>query len=268
MSGFPIDQPGLADTDTRSVIVLLSGIAGISTNHLILKRTLLDGLCRLILADKWMSIHHASGDSELASPQPAFLHRGFSEAEFRDITASAAHSTARPLNSCFRNKRLKTKGQFTVRLEDYERYDAWLTSPSGTLATAAGTGTFILSISPMDGAGTSCNISLYRTPGSAPFTDKELRTAHLVFSGVAWLHQRGWTEITDYSDATSLPPRLQPLLALLLQGSSRKLISEIIGIKVNTVNSYTKEIYRHFGVHSQPELMRIHFQIKAEGPGG
>lgn len=256
------------EADTHSVIVLLSGIAGISTDHLILKRTLLDRLCRLILADKWISIHQTAVDGSLPSSRPVVLHRGFSEAEFKDMTASAAHPTAKQLNLCFRDKRLKTSGQLTVRLEDYDRHVAWLTSPSGTLATAAGTGTFILSIGTKDAVGTSCNISLYRTPGSDPFTDNQLRMAHLVFSGVAWLHRNGWSGSEDSSAALPLPLRLQPLFALLLNGSSRKQIAESIGIKLNTVNSYTKEIYRHFGVHSQPELMRIHLQIKVEGPGG
>ncbi len=42
---------------------------------------------------------------------------------------------------------------------------------------------------------------------------------------------------------------------LLLQGYTRARIAEHLGLSPATVNGYVKEVFRHLGVHSQPELI-------------
>ena len=46
------------------------------------------------------------------------------------------------------------------------------------------------------------------------------------------------------------------VLNLLLDGLGRKKIAQHLEITENTVAGYVKDIYNHFGVRSQPELMQ------------
>jgi DNA-binding CsgD family transcriptional regulator len=55
----------------------------------------------------------------------------------------------------------------------------------------------------------------------------------------------------------ALPPRVRQVLRCLLEGDSDKQIASRLGISSNTVNQYTKVIYRHFAVRSRHELMAI-----------
>ncbi len=63
------------------------------------------------------------------------------------------------------------------------------------------------------------------------------------------------TELEIPAPRPSLPPRLLSTWALLVEGCSRKDIADALGLSVNTVSSYVKEIYRAERVSSQPELM-------------
>lgn len=52
-----------------------------------------------------------------------------------------------------------------------------------------------------------------------------------------------------------LPPRLQEVLTLLLEGQSMKQMARRLKIAQNTVHIYTTEIYRRFDVHGHVELL-------------
>ena len=54
---------------------------------------------------------------------------------------------------------------------------------------------------------------------------------------------------------SELPPRARQVLFCLLEGDGDKQIAARLGIKRLTVNSYTKQIFRHFHVQSRPELL-------------
>ena len=57
------------------------------------------------------------------------------------------------------------------------------------------------------------------------------------------------------STVPKLYARQRIILNLLLEGLDRKSIALHLGISVNTVSGYCKEIYRHFRVNSQAALM-------------
>ena len=65
----------------------------------------------------------------------------------------------------------------------------------------------------------------------------------------------------DLAGTHHLPPRQRQVLELLLEGLADKEIAERLGISRHTVNQYTKQIYRRFGVTSRAVLM-------ARLPGG
>lgn len=249
-------QPTLLESDVRSIVSLISGIAGKSTEHPVLIGFLLHGLCLLIDAEKWLWIRRAPGESKRRPFDSAFLHGGFSESELEDISASFIHPTSDIFDEFFRSQQIQAGRHLTLRLEDYSEHEIWRNTPSGVLASSARTGSFIRSLSPLDEAGTRCVISLFRAPGAPPFTDREVRIAHFALSEIAWLHEPCWPENHHLKDTEALSQRLFPIFKLLVAGSSRLQISDELQLTVNTVNSYTKEIYRHYGVHSQTELMR------------
>ena len=70
-------------------------------------------------------------------------------------------------------------------------------------------------------------------------------------SGTETLHSRA-------PAGRELPPRLQQVLNLLLEGKSMKEIATRLKIARNTVHVYATEVYRRFGVHGHVEPL-AHF---------
>jgi DNA-binding CsgD family transcriptional regulator len=56
-------------------------------------------------------------------------------------------------------------------------------------------------------------------------------------------------------EGVSLPPRMQQVLDLLLEGLSEKAIAAQMGIKLSTVHTYVVALYTKLGVHSRAELL-------------
>lgn len=72
----------------------------------------------------------------------------------------------------------------------------------------------------------------------------------------------GWTMLVEEKPwglqrlaGSPLPPRLQRVLEQLLTGRSEKEIAAALALSPHTVHEYAKQIYRHFGASSRPELM-------------
>lgn len=61
-----------------------------------------------------------------------------------------------------------------------------------------------------------------------------------------------------------LQPRHRTILKLLCKGSSRKAIAADLGVSENTVHGYVKDIFRHFHVNSQSQLI-AHFTKGDDG---
>ena len=98
-------------------------------------------------------------------------------------------------------------------------------------------------------------IALYRPASQPMFDERERMIAHILLSEVPWLHAAGWPE--DFGSKTPMLSRQRRLvLNLLLEGGSRKMIVDQVGLSIHTVSDYVKDIYRTFGVQSHAELMR------------
>jgi DNA-binding CsgD family transcriptional regulator len=89
-----------------------------------------------------------------------------------------------------------------------------------------------------------------------PFTEREARLARWIASEFPWQPEGAAMPKSGFTRRERL------VIDLLLQSHSRKEIAKRLGITVNTVQGYIKEIYRRFGVHSHAELLRHYFQAR------
>jgi DNA-binding CsgD family transcriptional regulator len=89
-----------------------------------------------------------------------------------------------------------------------------------------------------------------------PFSEREARMARWIAGEFPWQPEGVPVVKSGFTRRERL------VIDLLLQSHSRKEIAKRLGITVNTVQGYIKEIYRRFGVHSHAELLRHYFQTR------
>lgn len=93
--------------------------------------------------------------------------------------------------------------------------------------------------------------------GDVPFDRSERRMVDLIFRHSPWLDGSEPLQGTHDPSAAIKPVRTIQVLAGLLEGQSRKAIADKLGISVNTVAGYAKEIYRLHRVRSQAMLIGV-----------
>ncbi len=259
----------LAETDVRAIVRLLGEVAALPGDHTRKKRHLMDGLCNLIHADAWVWSLACQYEAGKPPMYAGFMHGGFTEDQFPKYLAAVEHPASMAMTIPFideiRNYQshlTRTIGQISGGLWEYFDEKNPARFESAHLWREAGIGTLLLSSRPLDERCAS-GIGIYRRTGSNPFTPRESRIAHIILSEVPWLHEQGWPEDRGVT-VPKLSPRQRLVLNLLLESRSRKDIASHLGISENTLAGYVKEIFRHFRVHSQAELMRRFMQ----GDGG
>ena len=157
----------------------------------------------------------------------------FTEPFLLELQRRQAHTT-----------RMRSQSDPENRFAQSEAYPLWC---------EAGVVPGIMSSRPV-GVNSFSTIGIYRAPDQPPFSDRDLRLAHIILSEVPWLHEQGWPEDRGVT-VPRLSLRLRQTLNLILQGQSRKQVADGLGISTHTVGGYVKELYRHFRVQSQAELM-------------
>ena len=113
-----------------------------------------------------------------------------------------------------------------------------------------------------DATGTVSGLGLIRRAGRPRFTARDAQVVHVIASEVPWLHDAA-TPQTKGEGVQNLPPRLRPVMAMLIDGKTRKQIAHGLGLSVHTVADYIKDIYKHFGVSGRVGLM--HHFMSGEG---
>jgi len=68
----------------------------------------------------------------------------------------------------------------------------------------------------------------------------------------------------ERSSEVVLSPRLRNVADLQMEGYSRKGVAEKLGISLNTVNGYVKQIYSFFGVGSRVEFLIAYSNFSKE----
>ena len=100
------------------------------------------------------------------------------------------------------------------------------------------------------------SLFLVRRCGAAPFQAGDQQLIDLAMGNIPWL--RATLDNTMPAEACSeLTSRQRIVLAMRLDGLSRKEIAEQLDIAVDTVGDHIKKIHEHFGVGSVGELAAL-----------
>lgn len=89
--------------------------------------------------------------------------------------------------------------------------------------------------------------------GSTRYTDRETQLAEVLNNYLPRLHPLMCAKLADEQD--KLPARYERVVERLKHGDTIKQTAYALGLSPHTVQSYVKEIYRHYGVSSRSQLL-------------
>ncbi|MFT3991565.1 MAG: helix-turn-helix domain-containing protein [Luteolibacter sp.] len=231
---------------------LLGNIISASGDDRTKRRKLMAGLCEILNAQSWI---WCMCELDPDKP-PSFIgleHGGWDEERFTRFIEAMNHPDMEYITRAASQEQ-QEKGIHLTRTRRQMDPDLLLEkSPALAFWERANVGSIITSQRPMQGGGIS-GIGLYRHLHLPQFTERDTRIAHIVLSEIPWLHFNAFPDQAT-RDITRLYPRHRTVLNLLCEGWPRKKIATYLKISENTVHGYTKEVFRHFSVHSQSELI-------------
>lgn len=249
----PAPEASLAESDVRAMVRLVGEVVSSRQDHAEMKRRLLGGLCTLVNADAWV---WCLGCEMEAGKMPVYLsmaHGGFDEERYAGMLRAAAHPDLAWISETMIRDMREKNTQVTRLREQLAARDELAVAGIATHMKEADIGPFLIVMRPIDDRSVS-TLGIYRRATEPAFTERECRIAHIVLSEVPWLHEQGWPEDRG-ATVPNLSPRRQLVLNLLLEGRSRKEIATTLSLSENTVATYQKDIYGHFGVNSHATLM-------------
>ena len=219
------------------------------------RRTLLDGLSKLVEADGWIWTC-AAMDPDRNCPMPInYLFGGINERQATTILDSFSDTTTTdPCNGPL--AALVAQGEHFVRtrqqlVSDEEWYESTYTR---TYFLRHGIEHPMYAITPLE-QGYSA-VCLLRVKGRPPFSERQIRIVQIVTSEVRWLSGSNLPSL--YAEAVlKLTPRLRSVLALLIEGHSCCQVAGHYHLSPHTVKGYIRDIYRHFEVSSQIALIQL-----------
>lgn len=253
---------GLSREDALAIVELLGEVCVLQGDHTAKKRLLLEGICRLTRGDAWVWGLFVQLEAGGFPSYILHLHGGFTEEHLAAYLRAMEHPGNARFTAPFARLVEEKRGHVTRFRQQHGMEEAYQGSDVQAAWQRAGIEPGILSCRPLD-ARTLSTVAIYRRPGAEAFTERESRIAHILLSEVPWLHSQGW-DLPEVAAIPDLSPRRCTIMNFLVQGATREQIAEKLRLSPHTVADYVKEIYRHFGVHSQPELI-AHFQ---NGDGG
>lgn len=235
------------------MVRLVAEVAGLRTDHASAKRFLMDGLAEMIGADCWAWML-AYLHPEKPPVHVSIQHGGFSEEHFACYLEAIEHPDMEMLIAPFARD-IQSAGSHVTRLrQQIDPADNFSRSAAFSLWQAADIAPLIISGQQVSGDCMSA-IGIYRRADQMLFNEREARIAHIILTEVPWLHATGWPEDLGAKTPT-LSRKRRLVLNLLLEGHSRKIVADKLGLSVHTVSGYVKEIFATFDVRSHAELMR------------
>lgn len=236
------------------MVRLLGEVAALDGEHVEKKRYLMGGLCELIGAEAWGWTLSCTVEPGAPQTYVGVLHGGFTDERMARFLLAVEHPQMGPPVARFNERLAKSRGLVAMQRTEIDPENLAASPELEVLWRAADIGPLIMAGWCIDGRSASC-LGIYRPLDAPDFSEREMKIAHIVLSEVPWLHLSGWPEDLG-ALVPKLAPRLRTVLNLLLDGRSRQEIADAIELSPHTVAGYVKEIYRHFSVSSQPELMR------------
>ncbi len=243
----------LRDEDIAEIVRLISTASELGGAPSERRAFLFGGMSRLTTADAWVWIN--SGRNYLGD-LPAFVvsqKGGFTDRQFSSYLGE--YLSMKELFSKLVAE-VEVEKQHVTRLRK-DLDPSWLEEGSATRAKwkSVGLGSMLLSFQPPDAGGVLNGLILFRRFDREPFERCDSALVHAILSGVSWLNEDATRPHYDTA-AFDMSPRLNAVLNLILQGVARKQVASDLGISINTVGGYIKELYQRFEVHSQAELIR------------
>lgn len=250
----PIPPPSpISEDDARAMIRLLADTAILPGGHFEKKRFLVEGMAELIGSHCWVWTLGCKIRPKEPQTYVAFLHGGFDDKRFTHFLEAIEHPDMPAAAEQF-YRALGGGSHTTMVLEEIDPNSYAVKGDVSKLWQKADIGPVILSGYPLDSDSTS-TIGLYKPYDAPPFTQRDKAIAHLILKEVPWLHLSGWPEDRGATVPT-LHRRQRLLLNLLLEGIPRKAAADQMNVSENTVSRYAWEVFQHFGVSSQVELMK------------
>ncbi len=243
----------ITESEARAMVCLIAEVAGRHSDHATAKRRLMEGLCHMIGADRWVwGLTYLQPTAR--STHTCVQYGGFDKEQFAQLAQTADHPDMVALIAPFAAELERSRGQITRLRQEIDPADKFSDTEVHELFLRAGVRPLLLSARSLNERCQSF-VAIYREKHREDFTFRERRIAHILLSEVSWLHGLGWPEDMGVR-VPGLPPRSRTVLNLLLDGRSRKEIADELGISIHTVSGYVKEIYSAFRVRSHAELMR------------
>jgi len=242
----------LSTADASSIIRLLGEVAVVEGGLATQKRYLMDGLAGIIDADSWAWATTSKFQSDKVPLSSGFLTGGFSPQQFAKFQEALEHPDTAVLNGALTREFEQRQSHLTRHRDQIDTAGLFHKSAVYPIWIAAGVEQVIMSVRP-SGDRFLSTVATYRRPGRPPFSPREVKIAHIVLSEVPWLHEVLPSGIG--SVVNQLSPRQRIILNLLVEGQSRSQIAEHLSLSAATVDGYVKDVFRYFGVHSQPALM-------------
>lgn len=251
----PFDDAPISPDDLLAIVRILADVSGMTEPLPVRKRALMDALCPLLGAERWMWTTSSGFDENKTPTGIAVSYGGFSEREFGMLIEASQDAEAPVPENAPMIHDVLTHGHVTRTRSDWIADEAFYKHPQWTLYRQhAGTDQYLFSLFPL-GDGFVSGIGVHRPPGEPDFSPRERRIIHLIASEIGWLHTADIPERSTGNSIDELSPRLRTVMTFLLQGWNRKQIASHLGIAPDTAAGYIKQVYRRFGVGSQPQLI-------------
>lgn len=245
----------LPEEDVRAIVRLLAEIAALQASHRQKKRTLMNGLSKLVNADGWLWTMTRVDFPTNTPVSIGLMHGGLTDVQITGwIEAGQARSDPSP-DSVPLTDILREGHHFTRTRQQVVSDQEWYENANVRRnRLERGVDHFLYSIYPLEEPGVISAIGMFRHVGREPFDARDSRIAHILLSEIDWLHRIEMPE-NKGNGVPQLTPRQRTVLIMLLEGRQAKEIAQLLHITEYTVKDHAKVIYKHFQVSSQVELI-------------
>jgi DNA-binding CsgD family transcriptional regulator len=250
------DTSLLAEKDVRAIVRLLGETCTKDGTLNEKKHSLMAGLGRLLDSQAWAWVHAVEMKPGELPVYAAYISGGFSEEALARFIKIQTHPDMARLSTSLSVALQGRTRPLTRTLQQLMPIEDFYTAEVAEEWRACGIYPRALHFYPL-ADGTFSGIAIYRDCDKPVLTPREAKLAHVILSSVPWLHAAQGAAGEQTTQVPNLPVRERLVLELLLQGYSRKAIASTMGISINTVAGYAKNIYRFFNVASHGELSRL-----------